>query len=99
APSLDTKLFGRTSLEAVTNPDGEVIVEVGGLIDRIVERKLAETGMDQIRVRSVLTCDAKYGVCQSCYGRNMATGHKATIGAAVCIIAAQSIGEIGRAHV
>ncbi len=95
APSLDTKLFGRTSLETVTTPDGEVIVEAGGLIDRIVERKLAATGMDQIRVRSVLTCDAKYGVCQSCYGRNMATGQKVDIGEAVGIIAAQSIGEPG----
>jgi len=95
APSLDTKLFGRTSLETVTSPDGEVIVAAGALIDRPVERKLAATGMDQIRVRSVLTCDAKYGVCQACYGRNMATGHQVDIGEAVGIIAAQSIGEPG----
>ncbi|MEA2589669.1 MAG: DNA-directed polymerase subunit beta, partial [Actinomycetota bacterium] len=95
AASLDTKLFGRTSLETVTSPDGEVIVAAGALIDRPVERKLAATGMDQIRVRSVLTCDAKYGVCQACYGRNMATGHQVDIGEAVGIIAAQSIGEPG----
>ena len=95
APSLDTKLFGRTSLETVTTPDGEIIVNAGDLIDRVIERKLAATGNDQIRVRSVLTCDAKYGVCRSCYGRNMATGQHVDIGEAVGIIAAQSIGEPG----
>jgi DNA-directed RNA polymerase subunit beta' len=95
APSLDTKLFGRTSLETITTPEGEQLVAAGDLIDRGRERKLAAAGIDQIRVRSVLTCDSKYGVCQACYGRNMATGQPVDIGEAVGIIAAQSIGEPG----
>ncbi|HEU5001212.1 MAG TPA: DNA-directed RNA polymerase subunit beta' [Actinomycetota bacterium] len=94
-PSLDTKLFGRTSLETVTGADGEVIVTAGEQVDRPKERRLAAEGIDSIRVRSVLTCDAKYGVCLMCYGRNMATGALVDIGEAVGIIAAQSIGEPG----
>ncbi|HYR62398.1 MAG TPA: DNA-directed RNA polymerase subunit beta', partial [Actinomycetota bacterium] len=95
APSLDTKLFGRTSLETIPSPDGDTLVTVGEQIDRPKERKLAAAGIDQIRVRSVLTCDSKYGVCMACYGRNMATGQRVDIGEAVGIIAAQSIGEPG----
>jgi DNA-directed RNA polymerase subunit beta' len=94
-PSLDTKLFGRTSLETVTAPDGSVIVAAGEQIDRPKERRLVAAGVETIRVRSVLTCDAKYGVCRACYGRNMATGQMVDIGEAVGIIAAQSIGEPG----
>jgi DNA-directed RNA polymerase subunit beta' len=94
-PSLDTKLFGRTSLETITEEDGTVVVSAGEQIDRPKERRLAAMGIDTIRVRSVLTCDAKYGVCRTCYGRNMATGQQVDIGEAVGIIAAQSIGEPG----
>src|SRR5579864_3451446 len=84
-----------TSLDTVTGADGDVIVSAGEQIDRPKERRLAAEAIDQIRVRSVLTCDAKYGVCMMCYGRNMATGFTVDIGEAVGIIAAQSIGEPG----
>jgi len=94
AQALDTKLFGRTMLEKVAVA-GKTIIEAGELIDRKIQNELADSGVDEIKVRSVLTCDSKYGVCGACYGRNMATGQKVDIGEAVGIIAAQSIGEPG----
>jgi len=75
--------------------DGKVLLEPGVLIDRAKERELVAAGVGTVRVRSVLTCDSKYGVCGLCYGRNMGTGELVDIGEAVGIIAAQSIGEPG----
>ncbi|MCA1841544.1 MAG: DNA-directed RNA polymerase subunit beta', partial [Actinobacteria bacterium] len=93
-PAIETKLFGRVALEKVTK-DGKTLLQPGDLIDRAKERELVAAEVDEIRVRSVLTCDSKYGVCAFCYGRNMATGALVDVGEAVGIIAAQSIGEPG----
>ena len=94
APSLETTLFGRVSLEKVT-AGGKTLLAPGELIDRAKERELAASGIDEIRVRSVLTCNSRFGICAQCYGRNMAQGGVVDIGEAVGIIAAQSIGEPG----
>ncbi|MGH2707155.1 MAG: DNA-directed RNA polymerase subunit beta', partial [Actinomycetota bacterium] len=94
ASSLDTSLFGRVLLDGVSK-DGEVLFEPGELMDRARVRRLVEVGVEHVQVRSVLTCESKYGICQLCYGRNMATGALVDVGEAVGIIAAQSIGEPG----
>ena len=94
APGIETKIFGRVSADKVT-VDRKTILEAGERIDRAKEQELVEAGVENIRVRSVLTCDSKYGVCAQCYGRNMATGDVVDVGEAVGIIAAQSIGEPG----
>jgi DNA-directed RNA polymerase subunit beta' len=94
APSVETKVFGRVSLENLIH-EGKALIKQGELVDRIKQRELVAAGVDQLRVRSVLTCESKYGVCRLCYGRNMATGAMVDIGEAVGIIAAQSIGEPG----
>jgi DNA-directed RNA polymerase subunit beta' len=94
APSIETKLFGRVAVNPV-EMDGKVLLEAGELVDRTKERELVAAGVGTVRMRSVLTCDSKYGVCALCYGRNMGTGELVDIGEAVGIIAAQSIGEPG----
>ncbi|MGI8425356.1 MAG: DNA-directed RNA polymerase subunit beta' [Actinomycetota bacterium] len=94
APSVETKLFGRVALDKVAK-DRKTLMEPGDLVDRAKERELVAAGVGEMRVRSVLTCASKYGVCAKCYGRNMATGKLVDIGEAVGIIAAQSIGEPG----
>jgi DNA-directed RNA polymerase subunit beta' len=94
APALDTKLFGRVALEKVTK-DRKTLLDAGELADREKVEQLIAAGVDEVRVRSVLTCESRYGVCALCYGRNMATGELVDIGEAVGIIAAQSIGEPG----
>lgn len=94
--SLSERITGRIALQTVQNPiTGEVIVYAG---EPIVEEKAIEieqVGIDKVRVRSVLTCEAQTGVCAQCYGRNPATGRLVEIGEAVGIMAAQSIGEPG----
>jgi len=73
----------------------EIIVKAGDEIDELACEKLAAVGLDRIRIRSVLTCESRRGICVKCYGRDLATGKSAEIGTAVGIIAAQSIGEPG----
>ncbi|MGH9188738.1 MAG: DNA-directed RNA polymerase subunit beta', partial [Acidimicrobiales bacterium] len=93
--SLETRLFGRVLVEPVTLSDGRVIeadVEVGD--DELVALR-EDPGVDRVRVRSVLTCEASHGVCGACYGRSLATGRRIELGEAVGVIAAQSIGEPG----
>ena len=67
----------------------------GTLIDEKLVRKLEQAGVDQVKVRSPITCETRYGVCAQCYGRDLARGHRINIGEAVGVIAAQSIGEPG----
>ncbi|MGH7640484.1 MAG: DNA-directed RNA polymerase subunit beta' [Candidatus Dormibacteria bacterium] len=89
------RLAGRIAASEVVAPDGTVVVGLGEEITDTLARQLAEAGVARARVRSVLTCGARNGVCRYCYGRNLATGRLVEIGEAVGVIAAQSIGEPG----
>jgi DNA-directed RNA polymerase subunit beta' len=92
---LETRLFGRVLAEAVQLSDGTTL-EPGALIDeRLVQRLAEDPGVERVRVRSVLTCEADRGVCAVCYGLSLATGCLVELGEAVGVIAAQSIGEPG----
>jgi len=93
---LEDRIIGRLAAETITDPaTGEVIVEAGREIDEDVAEKIREAGIEKVKIRSVLVCHTRHGVCRRCYGRNLATGHLVDIGEAVGIIAAQSIGEPG----
>ena len=90
------RLVGRFTMENVVHPEtGEVIVEANTEIMEEQAEAIVEAGIQQVYIRSVLTCHSRYGVCRRCYGRNLATGQHVEIGEAVGIIAAQSIGEPG----
>jgi DNA-directed RNA polymerase subunit beta' len=93
---LFDRILGRTSLHTVLNPvSDELIVEAGQQIDEDIAKAIEDAGIEAVEIRSVLTCEAKRGVCVRCYGKNLATGYTAQRGDAVGIIAAQSIGEPG----
>jgi DNA-directed RNA polymerase subunit beta' len=94
---LINRIVGRYSLRDVTNPGHptEVLVPAGAEIDEDAANRIIAAGIAEVWIRSVLTCDARVGVCAVCYGRNLATGGRVDIGEAVGIIAAQSIGEPG----
>jgi len=93
---LYDRILGRTSLHNVYNPlNDELIVSAGEEITDDVAKLIDDTGIDTVEIRSVLTCEARRGVCSKCYGKNLATGYMAQRGDAVGIIAAQSIGEPG----
>jgi DNA-directed RNA polymerase subunit beta' len=93
---LRERVLGRVLSEAVTKPGtDEVIIEAGTLLDERLVEKMERMSVDQVRVRSAITCKTRYGVCASCYGRDLARGHLINIGEAVGVIAAQSIGEPG----
>ncbi|MGJ8724145.1 MAG: DNA-directed RNA polymerase subunit beta' [Roseibacillus sp.] len=94
--SLASRIYGRTSLEKVTDPvTGKVILKPGQHIDEKTSLAVENVGLEQLRVRSALTCESDRGCCVKCYGLNLATNELAQIGQAVGIIAAQSIGEPG----
>jgi DNA-directed RNA polymerase subunit beta' len=93
---LSERVVGRFSLDDIVNPvSGEVIVNAGDEITDEAASEIEDYGIESVRVRSVLTCEAPAGLCVKCYGRNMATGLIVEIGEAVGIVAAQSIGEPG----
>jgi DNA-directed RNA polymerase subunit beta' len=93
---LYDRILGRVSLHDVYDPATDQIIAKGGVeITEEVARKIEETGIETVEIRSVLTCESKRGVCVKCYGKNLATGYTAQKGDAVGIIAAQSIGEPG----
>ena len=93
---LFDRILGRTSLHNVLHPlTDELIVEAGQQISDDIAKVIEESGLETVEIRSVLTCEAKRGVCVRCYGKNLATGYTAQRGDAVGIIAAQSIGEPG----
>jgi DNA-directed RNA polymerase subunit beta' len=93
---LRTRLIGRTSCETIKDPVTQnVLVKRGVIIDEATATAIDAIGVEQLRIRSVLTCESKRGVCALCYGRNLATGQRVRLGEAVGIIAAQSIGEPG----
>jgi len=90
------RMLGRYLIEKVVNQEtGEVIADTDTMIDQILAEKIVASGVKKIAIRSVLTCQAEYGVCAKCYGANLATGELVNVGEAVGIIAAQSIGEPG----
>ncbi len=100
--SLQERITGRFACETITNKDGEVLVKANHMITpkraaRIMKEGVnAEGGpIDQVKIRTILTCKCKVGVCAKCYGANMATGEPVQVGESVGIIAAQSIGEPG----
>ncbi|GAA1921824.1 DNA-directed RNA polymerase subunit beta' [Nocardioides lentus] len=96
ADNAETAAYARSAATEVTHPEtGEVLVEAGGDLGDVKIKELIEAGLEEVKVRSVLTCDARTGTCAKCYGRSLATGKLVDIGEAVGIIAAQSIGEPG----
>jgi DNA-directed RNA polymerase subunit beta' len=93
--SLASRILGRTAAESLDDLDGTTIVAPGEMIlEKHVDRIVA-AGIQEVKIRSVLTCEAKNGVCGKCYGRDLARGTPVNLGEAVGVIAAQSIGEPG----
>src|SRR5512145_69844 len=94
--SLYERILGRTTVHNVYHPlTGEQIVESGQELTEDLARKIEDSPIEQVEIRSVLTCESKKGVCAKCYGRNLATGQMVQRGEATGVIAAQSIGEPG----
>jgi DNA-directed RNA polymerase subunit beta' len=94
--SLYERILGRTTVHDIYHPlSGELIVESGQEITEDIARKVEDSPIEQVEIRSVLTCESKKGVCAKCYGRNLANGQMVQQGEAVGVIAAQSIGEPG----
>ena len=94
--SLSDRIIGRFTLERVKHPiTGDILVDVNQEITDDIAMDIEELGIEKVRVRTVLTCEAQYGVCVKCYGRNLANHKPVDIGEAVGIIAAQSIGQPG----
>lgn len=92
---LFDRIVGRTAAQPICAPDGTLIVDANQEIQEEAAEAIIAAGITKVPVRSVFTCKTRHGVCQKCYGRNLATGHLVDIGEAVGIIAAQSIGEPG----
>ncbi|MEO1713966.1 MAG: DNA-directed RNA polymerase subunit beta', partial [Bacteroidota bacterium] len=94
--SLESQIQGRYTLYDIVHPEtNEVMVATGEYITAEMAAKIERVGIEEVTIRSVLTCETKRGVCAKCYGKNLATGRIAEMGDAVGIIAAQSIGEPG----
>ena len=94
---LADRLVGRFACDDIVNPTNpkEFLIRANEEIDEVKAKGIDVSGIDRIRIRSVLTCESKHGICINCYGRNLATGAAVKLGEAVGIVAAQSIGEPG----
>src|SRR5205814_8340896 len=92
---LRDRIVGRVSLEKIKDYDGNVIVDINQEITEELANAIQAAGIERVKIRSVLTCESKRGVCVMCYGRNLASGRLVELGEAVGVIAAQSIGEPG----
>src|SRR5690606_37562078 len=93
---LGDRVLGRVvTVDVVDENSGEVIVEAGTMVDERLVEKLDAFGVDEVHVRSPITCETRFGICRLCYGRDLARGHIANVGEAIGVIAAQSIGEPG----
>ncbi len=93
--TLQSRVLGRVTAEDVLDVKGNVVIPATTLLDEACVEKFEEFGVDEIKVRTPITCKTRYGVCSSCYGRDLARGHLVNDGEAVGVIAAQSIGEPG----
>ncbi|MBD5398590.1 DNA-directed RNA polymerase subunit beta' [bacterium] len=93
--SLAERILGRIAAEDIITHNGEVIVSRNNQITEEDIKKIEASGIESVKIRSVLTCEAKHGICAKCYGRDLARGNMVNVGEAVGIIAAQSIGEPG----
>ncbi|GAB4414593.1 MAG: DNA-directed RNA polymerase subunit beta' [Bacteroidia bacterium] len=94
---LGERILGRSALNDIFDPlkDNELIVAAGDEITELIARRIEETAIEEVEIRSVLTCESKQGVCAKCYGRNLGSGYMVETGEAVGVVAAQSIGEPG----
>ncbi len=92
---LRDRIVGRVSLEQIKDYEGNVIVDVNQEINEDLAAAIQAVGIERVRIRSVLTCESRRGVCVRCYGRNLATGRMVEMGEAVGVVGAQSIGEPG----
>jgi DNA-directed RNA polymerase subunit beta' len=94
--ALEDRILGRVAVRDVIDPvNGSVLAKANTEIDEEAAQRIGEAGVDRVKIRSVLTCEQKFGVCALCYGRDLARGHIVNLGEAVGVIAAQSIGEPG----
>jgi DNA-directed RNA polymerase subunit beta' len=94
--ALAERVLGRVLAEDTHDPLGhQLLLTAGSMLDESAVQLLEDNSVDNVRVRSVITCKTRYGVCSSCYGRDLGRGHKVNIGEAIGVIAAQSIGEPG----
>src|SRR5690606_11994750 len=93
---LADRILGRVSVHDVADPlTHETIIAANEMIDEDTARRLSETSIEEVEIRSVLTCESRVGACALCYGRNLARGGLVETGESVGVIAAQSIGEPG----
>ena len=92
---LSDRVLGRVLAEPVADQNGKIVLDAGTLLEEKEIAVLEKAGVDRVMVRSVITCESRYGVCAQCYGRDLARGHRVNVGEAVGVIAAQSIGEPG----
>ena len=94
--SLRDRVLGRTTAEEVLHPESRaVLVQPGQMLDEDLIEELEEAGVDEVKVRTALTCETRFGICAKCYGRDLGRGGLVNMGEAVGVIAAQSIGEPG----
>jgi len=95
--SLGDRVLGRVVAKDVFKPgsEDEIAITAGTMLDELWIRRLEEMGIDEIEVRSPITCETRHGICAACYGRDLARGHRVNMGEAIGVVAAQSIGEPG----
>ena len=95
--SLGDRVLGRIVARDVNRPgsDEEIAIVAGTMLDELWIKRLEEMGIDEIAVRSPITCETRHGICSACYGRDLARGHRVNMGEAIGVVAAQSIGEPG----
>jgi DNA-directed RNA polymerase subunit beta' len=95
--SLGDRVLGRLVAKDVIRPgtEDEIAITAGTMLDELWIKRLEEMGIDEIEVRSPITCETRHGICSACYGRDLARGHRINMGEAVGVVAAQSIGEPG----
>jgi DNA-directed RNA polymerase subunit beta' len=94
--TLADRVLGRIVAEDVVKPGtDEVLLPAGTMVDELLNTKLEEMGIDEVIVRSPITCETRYGICSTCYGRDLGRGHQVNLGEAIGVVAAQSIGEPG----